>query len=133
MRGSTSRELHAFAAFVRQLDGIKERFTQAPWHATDAPDSVDVLPPPAAAIFIDDWDDLLCAIQDCLRQAVSAAPAPGQDGASEPVRACVLECVQALHQLRVLLLHAGPRPRGAEGRGAWSAPMPRIRSGSMTG
>ena len=81
---------------------------------TSVPDGTGATPSSTPSIFIDEWDMLMIAIQDRLRRAVSGLPQQGHDGGPEPVRACVLECVQALHQLHVLLLHAGPRPGSGE-------------------
>jgi hypothetical protein len=79
-----------------------------------APNGIDVLPPPTASIYIDEWDMLMMAVQERLRLTVGAAPQQGDDGVSQPLRACVLECVHALQQLHGLLLHASPRPTSAE-------------------
>lgn len=119
MRGSTAGELHALAAFSHQLDGIKERFAQSEWPATGAPDGVGVLQLPAASISIDEWDMLMLAVQERLRLIATAAPQQGHYDLSQPLEACVLECVQALQQLHGLLLHASPRPTSAERR--WPA------------
>jgi hypothetical protein len=117
MRGSTAGELHALAAFSHQLNGIKERFAQAEWLANGAPDGVGVLRLPAASIFIDEWDMLMRAVQERLSLIATGAPQQGHLGLSQPLPACVLECVQALQQLHGLLLHASPRPTSAERRG----------------
>ena len=71
-------------------------------------------PPPTASILNDEWDMLMISIQERLRLAAGAVPHQDRDGVSEPVRACVLECVQALQQLQALRLHAGPQPGGGE-------------------
>jgi hypothetical protein len=69
---------------------------------------------PPVSIYIDEWDMLMIAVQERLRLTVGAAPQQGDDGVSQPLRACVLECVDALQQLHGLLLHASQRPTSAE-------------------
>lgn len=52
-----------------------------------------------ADISIDDWDALLCAVKDRLRQTVGESLTQPMNGSAMPVRASVLECVEALDQL----------------------------------
>jgi len=54
-------------------------------------------------VSIDDWDALLCAVKDRLRQTVGESPTRPMNGSSIPVRDSVLECVDALDQLHATL------------------------------
>lgn len=63
------------------------------------------LPSPLADVSIDDWDALLCAVKDRLRQTVGEDLTQPMNGSAVPVRASVLECVEALDQLHNTLKH----------------------------
>ena len=58
-----------------------------------------------ADVSIDDWDALLCAVMDRLRQTVGESLTQPMNGSAVPVRASVLECVEALDQLHTTLKH----------------------------
>jgi len=63
------------------------------------------LPGPWADVSIDDWDALLCAVKDRLRQTVDDSLTEPMNGSALPVRASVLECVDALDHLHSSLKH----------------------------
>ena len=60
---------------------------------------------PWADVSIEDWDALLCAVKDRLRQTVGGSLSQPMIGSAVPVRASVLECVEALDQLHSALKH----------------------------
>ncbi len=68
-----------------------------------------------APVAIVDWDDLLGAVKARLRQLVgepASAPVLGQEpDAAARVQAGVLECVSALDQLHLTLVHERERLR----------------------
>lgn len=61
------------------------------------------LPSRRADITVDDWDAMLCAVRDRLRLAVGEAMTVPLNGSAAPVRATVLDCVEALDQLHATL------------------------------
>ena len=63
------------------------------------------LPGHLADVSIDDWDVLLCAVKDRLRLTVGESLTQPINGSAIPVRASVLECVEALDQLHDTLKH----------------------------
>ncbi len=110
----------------RQLDAVKRESPQddgaGPAHmVSDAlPTALPMTPPPTlplwaqADVSIDDWDALLSAVKDRLRQTVGESLTRQLNGGTAPVQASVLECVDALDQLhatlsRELARHAAQR------------------------
>lgn len=63
------------------------------------------LPSRLSDITVDDWDALLCAVKDRLRQAVGETMTVPLNGSAAPVRAMVLDCVESLDQLHLVLTH----------------------------
>ena len=63
------------------------------------------LPSRLSDITVDDWDAMLCAVKDRLRLAVGETMTVPLNGSAAPVRAIVLDCVEALDQLHVVLTH----------------------------
>ena len=57
-------------------------------------------------IALADWEDMLNAVKARLRMAVGAPLTQQFNGAAGPLRASVLECVDALDQLHATLAHA---------------------------
>jgi diguanylate cyclase (GGDEF)-like protein len=95
---------------VSRGDGIAT-LTARPRLATDAP-------PQAQDIAIDDWEVLCAAIETRLGLIVNAQvlepSAATADGALRGIRTDVLDCVQALAQLRSALAHERVRGRAVE-------------------
>ena len=58
-----------------------------------------------ADVSVEDWDALLCAVKDRLRQTVGESLTQPMNGSAAPVRASVLECVEALDHLHSTLKH----------------------------
>lgn len=101
----TPGQTDALAAFARQLEGIRQLFSD-----DDRPGErfelfgVDTPQPPATAIIsIDEWGALLGTVKARLRMAVGETHRPGFNDTPQAVRASVLECVDALDQLHVML------------------------------
>ena len=104
-RHSTPGQAEALAAFVQQLDSIRQLFVDA-----DRQDmrfalyGVDVRQQTTTSISIDEWGTLLGAVKARLRLAASdQANQPGLNDTLATLQASVLVCVDALDQLHLML------------------------------
>jgi uncharacterized protein (DUF2267 family) len=88
----------ALRVLAQQLEGIRAQSAEL-----GQPRTAAVLPMPIADISIDDWDALLNAVKARLRLTVDESPTWQSNVAAAPVRASVLECVDALEQLHLAL------------------------------
>lgn len=100
----TPGQADALAAYARQLEGIRQLFSEddRPGESLALP-GADIPPQSTVIISIDEWGALLGTVKARLRMTVGEMHRPGVNDTPQAVRASVLECVDALDQLHVML------------------------------
>jgi hypothetical protein len=120
-RHFTPGQSQALAAFAKQLERIKQTFTDVDrqdehfaLYGIETPDRS------TPSISIDEWGALLSAVKARLRLTVGEVYRPDFNDTPAALQASVLECVDALDQLQVMLgdaLSASTPPDWRDSRG----------------